>query len=158
MAGRRELIKMSQDEVAAFLTEERTVVCATNGRSGYPHLMPLWYVLRGDRLWAWTFAKSQKVKNLERDARATVQVEAGEEYQELRGVMFECDVVLHHDLDLVTDLGIEIFRRYSEGASGELADGVREMVEGQAAKRVGMEFAERARTTWDHRKLAAGVY
>ena len=158
MAGRRELIKMTDDEVVAFLAEERTVVCATNGREGYPHLMPLWYVLRGDRLWAWTFAKSQKVKNLERDARATVQVEAGDEYQELRGVMFECDVALHHDVDLVTDLGLEIFRRYSGGASGELAEGVREMVKGQAAKRVAMEFAERSRTTWDHRKLAAGVY
>ena len=29
------------------------------------------------RLWAWTFAKSQKAKNLERDPRATLQVEAG---------------------------------------------------------------------------------
>ena len=28
------------------LDEERTVVCATNGREGWPHLMPLWYVVR----------------------------------------------------------------------------------------------------------------
>jgi hypothetical protein len=158
MAGRRELIRMTDGEVAAFLEEERTVVCATNGRSGYPHLMPLWYVLRGDRLWAWTFTKSQKVKNLERDGRATLQVEAGSEYQELRGVMLECDVTLHRDLDLVTELGLEIFGRYSAGAAGEVAGEVREMVARQAAKRVAMEFGERSRTTWDHRKLAAGVY
>jgi len=158
MVGRRELIKMAPTEVLAFLDEERTVVCATNGRNGYPHLMPLWYVVREGCLWAWTFAKSQKVKNLERDARATVQVEAGAEYQELRGVMFQCDVTLHHDLDVVTELGLEIFGRYSGDASGQVADGVREMVQGQAAKRVGMEFVERSRTTWDHRKLATGVY
>ena len=48
--------------------------------------MPLWYTVRDGDLWAWTFAKSQKIKNLERDPRCTVLIEAGEEYQELRGV------------------------------------------------------------------------
>ena len=76
---------MSAAEVASFLAEERTVTCATVGPRGWPHLMPLWYVLRepsagepGPRLWAWTYAASQKVRNLERDPRATLQVEAGE--------------------------------------------------------------------------------
>ena len=81
--------------------------------------MPLWYVLRGDELWAWTFAKSQKVRNLERDPRATLQVEAGAEYHELRGVMLKTDVTIHRDTDRVTDLGLELFRRY---AGGELDD------------------------------------
>ncbi len=83
---------MSGAELAAFLDEERTVICATNGQDGFPHLMPLWYVMRDADLWAWTFAKSQKVRNLERDPRATLQVEAGSEYAELRGAMLRCDV------------------------------------------------------------------
>src|SRR4051812_49235145 len=99
MAGRRDQIKMTDEEVSAFLGEQRVLVCATNGREGWPHLMPLWYVLRQGEIWAWTFAKSQKVRNLERDPRATLQIEDGEEYQELRGVMFECDTVLHRDVD-----------------------------------------------------------
>src|ERR687892_142304 len=103
--GRRAQIRMSDDEVQAFLDEERTVICATNGPRGWPHLMPLWYVLRatGDgapQIWAWTFAKSQKAVNLGRDPRASLQVEAGESYAELRGVMLECDVVVHDDLEL----------------------------------------------------------
>ena len=72
------------------------MICATNGPRGWPHLMPLWYVrarpATAPRVWAWTFAKSQKVANLERDPRATLQVEAGERYEELRGVMLKCDV------------------------------------------------------------------
>ena len=117
--SRRDQIQMTDDEVVAFLDEERTVVCATNGVKGYPHLMPLWFVVRptgpdgAPEIWAWTFGKSQKVKNLERDARATLQVEAGTEYHLLRGVMLECDVVLHTDLDEVTQLGTEILGRYS---------------------------------------------
>ncbi|HTA36813.1 MAG TPA: pyridoxamine 5'-phosphate oxidase family protein, partial [Solirubrobacteraceae bacterium] len=38
---------MTAAEVATFLAEERTVTCATAGKEGWPHLMPLWYVLRG---------------------------------------------------------------------------------------------------------------
>jgi PPOX class probable F420-dependent enzyme len=153
--SRRDQIRMSTDEVRAFLDAERTVTCATIGRDGRPHLMPLWYVRRGEELWAWTYAKSQKVRNLDRDPRATLQVEAGTEYHLLRGVMLETDVVVHRDLDTVTALGLEIFTRY--GGGGELSGDARAAVTAQAAKRVGLQFVERNRVTWDHRKLA-GVY
>ena len=146
---------MSEAEVGAFLEEERTVICATIGADGFPHLMPLWYVVRDGRVWSWTFAKSQKVRNLERDPRATLQVEAGDDYPQLRGVMLKCDVTIHRDTDLVGRFGIALFERYG---SGELGDDVRAMVLAQAPKRVALEFVERSRATWDHRKLAAGVY
>jgi Pyridoxamine 5'-phosphate oxidase len=152
--SRRDQIRMTDEEVGAFLDEQRTVICATNGREGWPHLMPLWYVVRDGRLWSWTYAKSQKTRNLERDPRATVQVETGIDYEQLRGVMFECEVAIHREADDVAALGIEIFTRYT---GGELGDDVRDMVSKQAPKRVALEFVERSRVTWDHRKLA-GVY
>src|SRR5580693_9446208 len=121
--SRREQIRMSEAEAAAFLAEERTVTCATSGPRGWPHLMPLWYVLRDPpagesssptpRLWAWTYAVSQKVRNIEREPKATLQVEAGEEYQLLRGLMLECDVVVHRDPEVVKALGHDIFARYA---------------------------------------------
>jgi hypothetical protein len=166
--SRRDQIRMSQAEVASFLAGERTVTCATIGPRGWPHLMPLWYVLRepsGEgplpRLWAWTYTVSQKVRNLERDPRATLQIEAGEAYEDLRGVMLECDVVIHRDLDTVAPLGAEILLRNSvpRGAQPppELPSQARDAVHAQAAKRVGLEFVECRRASWDHRKLA-GVY
>src|SRR3954464_14770163 len=111
--SRRDQIKMSDDEVLAFLDEERTGICATNGKDGFPHLMPLWYVVREGELWAWTYAASQKVKNLERDARASLQVEAGESYEELRGVLFKCDVEVVRETEAIAALGREIFARYT---------------------------------------------
>jgi hypothetical protein len=166
--SRREQIRMSDAEVAAFLEEERTVTCATVGPRGWPHLMPLWYVLRqapngepGPRLWSWTYAVSQKVRNLERQARATLQVEAGELYQELRGVTFECDVMVHRDVEVVKALGHEIFVRYASPRGkppvDDLPAEVGAMVDKQAAKRVALEFVERRRASWDHRKLG-GAY
>jgi nitroimidazol reductase NimA-like FMN-containing flavoprotein (pyridoxamine 5'-phosphate oxidase superfamily) len=166
--SRREQIKMSDTEVAGFLAGERTVTCATIGPRGWPHLMPLWYVLRdppegepGPRIWSWTYGASQKVRNLERDPRATLQVEAGEAYQELRGVMLEGEVLIHRDPETVTALGEAIMLRNSVPRDAqpatEMPSEAREAVEAQAAKRVGLEFVEVRRATWDHRKLG-GVY
>jgi PPOX class probable F420-dependent enzyme len=153
--SRRDAIKMSSEEADAFLAEERTVTCATNGRNGFPHLMPLWYVVRDGRIWAWTYGKSQKVKNLERDPRATLQVETGVEYAELRGVMLRCDVEIHRDVDVVVDFAMELVGRYS--GSGPEHDAARDAFRAQAPKRVALEFVERDRVTWDHRKLG-GAY
>ncbi|MBA3807322.1 MAG: pyridoxamine 5'-phosphate oxidase family protein [Solirubrobacterales bacterium] len=166
--SRREQIRMSEEEVASFLGEERTLTCATSGPRGWPHLMPLWYVLRdapggepGPRMWSWTYGVSQKVRNMERDPRATLQIEAGEQYQELRGVMLECQVAVHRDLDVVKTLGHEIFARYASPRGQPPAEGlpaeVGEMVDKQAAKRVALEFVELRRVSWDHRKLS-GIY
>jgi PPOX class probable F420-dependent enzyme len=152
---------MSDEEAAGFVADQRVVICATNGPHGYPHLMPLWYVVRDGEVWTWTYAKSQKVRNLERDPRATLQIEAGEEYQELRGAMLECDVAIHRDAEVVAALGQEIFARYAtprgQAPAAELPGEVAAMVQAQAAKRVALQFIERRRATWDHRKLG-GVY
>jgi PPOX class probable F420-dependent enzyme len=150
--SRRDQIKMTPEEADAFLAEEKTVTCATNGRNGFPHLMPLWYVVREGRIWAWTYAKSQKVRNLERDPRATLQVETGIEYAELRGVMLRCEVEIHRDVEVVTDFAMELVERYAGGA-----EGTRDAFAQQAPKRVALEFVERDRVTWDHRKLG-GTY
>jgi PPOX class probable F420-dependent enzyme len=140
---------MSSEEVAAFLAAERVVTCATLGRDGWPHLMPLWYVVRDGELWSWTYAKSQKVRNLERDRRCTLQVEAGGRYDELRGAMIKSEAVIHREQ--VLELGVEIFERYTGGPVDP------EALRGQAAKRVGLRFVPRRIASWDHRKLA-GTY
>ena len=152
--SRRDQIQMSDEEAAAFLSEQRTVICATNGPRGWPHLMPLWYVVRDGELWAWTYAKSQKIRNLERDDRATLQIEDGVEYQKLRGVMFETRVVIHRELDVVARAGAEIFERYAGASAGEEAVAA---VTAQAAKRVALQFVPERIASWDHGKLG-GVY
>src|SRR5215218_196826 len=146
---------MDDAELARFLREERTVTCATVGRDGLPHLMPLWYVVRGSDLWAWTYAKSQKVRNLERDPRATLQVEAGERYEELRGLMLRCEAVLHRDAETVGGFAEELAARYAPPGTDPAA--MREGFAPQIPKRVAIEFAERDRVSWDHRKLG-GAY
>jgi PPOX class probable F420-dependent enzyme len=152
--SRRDQIKLSDAEIATFLREQRVVTCASNGPKGWPHLMPLWYVLREDEVWAWTYAKSQKVRNLERDPRATLQVEDGDEYQELRGVVIEARTEIHRDTEFVAGLGVELLARYGDG---RVTPEIEAAVASQAAKRVALHFVPQRTTSWDHRKLA-GAY
>jgi PPOX class probable F420-dependent enzyme len=159
MPSRRDQIRMTDDDLRDFVAEQKVMTVATMGPNGRPHLMPLWYVPQpGGDLIAWTFAKSQKATNLERDPRATVQIEDGVEYQELRGAMFECDVEIERDADRVAGFGMSIFERYAPlDDAGALPEGVRQMVEKQAPKRIGMTFHPTRTVTWDHRKLG-GTY
>jgi PPOX class probable F420-dependent enzyme len=153
--SRRDAIKMTDEEALAFLAEQKTVICATNGPDGFPHLMPLWYVLRSGTLWAWTYAKSQKVKNLERDPRATLQVEAGETYDQLRGLMLRTRAVLHRDDETKAAFVAELAPRYAPPGvdPADVVEGFRT----QIPKRVAIEFTEVSRVSWDHRKLG-GTY
>ena len=70
-------------------------------------------------------------------------------------------MTVHRDADRVAGLGLEIFTRYAaprgEPAPESLPEEIAAMVAAQAQKRVALEFRERHRSTWDHRKLG-GVY
>jgi PPOX class probable F420-dependent enzyme len=153
MPSRREQIRMTDDEVRAFLLEQMVMQCATVGPRGVPHMVPLWFVAEGVELVGWTYAKSQKARNLDRDPRATIGIEEGVQYHELRGVMFECDVSLERDPERVEGYGLRLFERYA----GDLGPEIREMVAAQARKRVGMRFVPSRVVSWDHRKLG-GAY
>ena len=153
MPGRRNEIVMSDEEVRAFLAERMVMQCATLGPHGRPHLVPLWYVPDDAQLISWTYAKSQKAKNLERDPRATVGIEAGVQYHELRGVTFECDVEVESEPERVETYGLRLFERYA----GELSPEIRAMVAQQAQKRIGMRFFPSRTVSWDHSKLG-GAY
>jgi hypothetical protein len=159
VSSRRDAIAMNAGELAAFLQTERTLVCATNGPRGWPHLMPLWYIVRDGELWAWTYGKSQKIKNLERDPRATLQIEAGTAYDQLRGVMIEAETTIHREPATVAALGVELMLRYAppEALHDESARaGIEAGVAYQAPKRVGLQFTAVRTASFDHRKLAAG--
>jgi PPOX class probable F420-dependent enzyme len=149
--SRRGEIQLSPDEQRELIESERIVVVSTIGVRGWPHSMPLWYVPRDGEVWIYTYAKSQKVRNLERDPRATLLVETGHEYNELRGVEIEAEAEIHRDHDLVFELAKELTARYAGGA--QVGEEQAEALRAQARKRVAIRFAPKRIATWDHRKL-----
>ena len=156
LLSRRDQITLTDDEQRQLLDSERVVIVGSFGPSGWPHLMPLWYVARDGEIWIWTYAKSQKVRNLERDPRATLLIETGHEYAELRGVQIEAEAEIHRDTDKVVEFAKELTVRYSDGIDSVEGDAAKAL-EAQAPKRVAIRFVPKRVASWDHGKLG-GTY
>jgi PPOX class probable F420-dependent enzyme len=154
--SRRAEIVLSAAEQRDLLDSERVVVVSSIGPRGWPHSMPMWYVPREGEIWVWSYAKAQKVRNLERDRRATLLVETGTEYVELRGVQIEAEAEIVRDADAVLQFGTELSIRYAEGIDSIEGDAAAALA-AQAAKRVAIRFEPRRVASWDHRKLG-GTY
>jgi PPOX class probable F420-dependent enzyme len=154
--SRRDLIKLSEDELLELLNSERIAIVSSIGPRGWPHSMPMWFVPRDGEIWIWTYAKSQKVRNLERDPRATVLIETGHEYGELRGATVEAEAEIHRDFETVIGFAEELTLRYAEGISSIDGD-AKAALEAQAPKRVAIHFKPLRIASWDHRKLG-GTY
>jgi PPOX class probable F420-dependent enzyme len=147
---------MASDELERYLAERTTLVVATTGRDERPHLVALWYVIRAGEPWIFTYAASQKVRNLERVPNATLMVESGTDYEELRGATLYADAKIHRDSELVAQVGEELFLRYAnrgrDGRAG-LDEATLAAVRSRATKRVAIQFSPTRVVSWDHSKL-----
>lgn len=159
--NRREQIRMSPEEVRAFLDEQRTAAVATVGRDGFPHVVAMWYAPTAEALAFWTYAKSQKAVNLRSDPQLTCLVESGEAYNELRGVQIKGRAEIIAGPAEVRRWGELIWARYAgttvAGLNDAERDTMRAMVAAQAAKRIVVVVHPVEITSWDHRKLG-GAY
>jgi PPOX class probable F420-dependent enzyme len=151
--SRRDLIRMNDEEIHTFLQEQRIVQLATNDHDGWPHLIAMWYVLIQDKIAFWTYAKSQKLVNLRRDARLTCLVETGERYDTLQGVQIKGRAIIIDDHEAIQRIGEAIWERFT----GPLNENTRQMVVTQAAKRVAVFVEPVEIVSWDHKKLG-GAY
>ena len=149
MPSQRERIRMTDEEVAEFLTTERTLQVASIGPDGAPHLVPMWFAVVDGRIAFWTFAKAQKTRNLRRDPRITCLLEAGESYGELRGVSITGRAEIVDDYETVFTVGAAVYARYQ----GDMSHASRAGVEAEAKKRVAVFVNAEKTASWDHRKL-----
>ena len=153
MPSRREIIQLTDEEIRDFMNEARTLIIVSNGRNGYPHPMPMWfYYDDAGAFYCTTFRKSQKVLNFRRDPRASLLVESGEEYAELKSVLAyaECEVI--DDFDTVCDTLVKVNTKGREVNDAEV-----EQLLGAgsktAEKRVVLKFTPSEIVSWDHAKL-----
>jgi len=147
--SRRDQIRMTDAEIDEFLSGRHTMNVASFNHDGTIHLVAMWYaVLDGDPVF-WTFGKSQKIKNLQRDPRTTLLVEAGEEYGELIGVELVGRATVLTERDEIMEIGEAVYARYF----GEVTDEVRPFVELTGAKRFGVRVTVDRVVSWDHKKL-----
>ncbi len=149
--GGRAAVRMSEQEVEHFLAERMKVQVATVNPDGSPHLTTLFYVLHEGHIVFWTYASSQKIRNLERDPRITCLVEDGEDYFELRGVSMTGRAELIRDEDRIRAIGTAVASRMAGGA--DLGENGAAEVERQVRKWVAVLVTPASVASWDHSKM-----
>ena len=154
MAGGRDAVKMTDAEVEEFLRSNLKVQVASLGKEGEPHLSTLFYVVQDGRIAFWTYGRSQKIVNLERDPRVSALVEDGTDYFELRGVSISGTAEIVRDPEGIFEIGSQVATRMVGARDfAELGDLGRAEVERQATKRVGVVIHADTVATWDHGKM-----
>ena len=152
--SRRDQIRMTDEEVDAFLHERRTMNVASIGPGNRIHLVAMWYGFMSDGAPAfWTYGRSQKILNLRRDPTITGLVETGDTYEQLRGVELVGTAVVLDDRADILEVGRSVFERYTGPYTDEMAP----VLEQVGAKRLAVRIEVESVVSWDHRKLG-GVY
>ncbi|MFQ5457650.1 MAG: pyridoxamine 5'-phosphate oxidase family protein [Myxococcota bacterium] len=154
MAGKRDLIRMSDEEIRDFIENARTMIIVSNGKDGYPHAMPMWFVIRDGCPLLSTFAKSQKVLNVRRDPRVTALVESGVEYDKLKGVMIRGKGEIIESRATVEEIQLAFANKY---VGGPFPEGAEEVIRARANKRVVIRIVPEKFISWDHTRLG-GAY
>ncbi|WP_282785581.1 PPOX class F420-dependent oxidoreductase [Nocardia sp. CC201C] len=147
--NQRAAIVMTDQEITDFLERSRIATLATLGPTGTPHLTAMWYGLIDGHIWFETKAKSQKAVNLRRDPRVTVLVEAGDTYDQLRGVSIEGRAEIVDDPEALFRVGVSVWERYT----GPYSEDMKPFVEQMLNKRVAVRVVPKRVRSWDHRKL-----
>lgn len=155
MPSRRDQIVMSEAEIEAYLTQQRILNVATNGPSGHPHVVAMWFVVLDGKPAFWTFARSQKIVNIRRDDKISGLVESGDSYNELKGVEMSGTARLIEDRDQIFEIGKAIAVKYT-GPAALHVDSL-PFIEAQVSKRLGVSIDVERWVSWDHTKLD-GVY
>jgi nitroimidazol reductase NimA-like FMN-containing flavoprotein (pyridoxamine 5'-phosphate oxidase superfamily) len=154
MSSGRDAVQLSDEEVQGLLGENLKVQVASNGHDGYPHLTTLFYIVHEQKIAFWTYGRSQKIRNLERDPRVTALVEDGTDYFELRGVSIRGRAEIITDRERIFEIGSRVATRMLNAESFEaLGDFGRETVEKQATKRFAVIIHPEQVASWDHRKM-----
>ncbi len=150
----RKDITMSPGEIQAFFQEQMTLQVATNGKDGFPHVAPMWFVVEDEKLVFRSFTKSQKIVNLKRDPRIAVLVEDGIVYNELRGVSINGRAELTEDPERMLELARGVSAKMYPGLAGEALEQAAKQL---TVKRTGVFIQPERIVSWDHRKLS-GTY
>lgn len=142
---RRRQITLTEEEQAAFLAANRKAALATVDKDGFPHLVAMTYGVKDGVYYMTSYAKAQKVLNIQRNPKVGLMIEAGASYAELKGVMVRGTCELIEGEDAVRDAWAII--------SGDAGRQRRRETNDSAPKRIVLKVTPSKTVTWDHTKL-----
>jgi nitroimidazol reductase NimA-like FMN-containing flavoprotein (pyridoxamine 5'-phosphate oxidase superfamily) len=146
-------VRMTDDEIWAFLRDGHTGILATLRSDGVPIMMPIWYA-QVDRC-VYVHTRGKKLARIRNDSRASFLVEAGERWAELRAVHLTGKAeIIEPDEALSGVIQAELDRKYAtyRTAREEMPEATRGVY--QQADGATVRFTPDDRVLhWDNRKL-----
>ena len=154
MSKKRDLIRMTDEEMWKFIEGCKSLQVATLNKNGSVQLTTLWFAIVDGAIIFETFTKSQKIVNLKRDPRIAVLVEDGTTYDQLRGVSINGRAELVEDPAQVERYAEAVVRKNNPEVPPEM---VGQAAKAMAQKRTVVIVRPERIASWDHRKLG-GTY
>ena len=123
--GRLALISKRLDmltsEVRAFLQKPRVARLATIGTDGYPHVVPIYFMLDGDDIIFGSDRDNRKVRNVLSNRKGAVVI-GGEPTVDEAGYMIQGDLSIEDDLDHIVTRRMLFRYETKEEAEKNLAE------------------------------------
>ena len=151
--NRRELIQMTDDEMHAFIEEQKSLQVSCIGADGWPHLTTLWFAVVDQKIVFETYTRSQKILNLRRNPNITLLLEDGIVYEKLRGVMIKGMARLESKPENVEKYAKDVMLRNQPELGEEILS---EAAKQMSLKRTAVIIEPHEMISWDHTKLAGG--
>lgn len=95
-----------------FLKSQKILRLATIGKNKTPHMVPVWYLYSGKKIYIGTNTKTQKAKNAKANKRVAFCVDVGINAPNIYGVMGQGDANLILEKTKVKTIAKKILLRY----------------------------------------------
>ena len=140
-------VSLTDQELAEFLAKAWTARVATVSADGWPHVVPLWFVWHRGALLVNTTRGNRTVRNLQADPRASVTIDDGERYDELRGAVLRGSMAEPDPAD-VDELTAAFGGKYFGGNEPHFASWHNRLFLRMEPERI---------SSWDFRKIPAAL-
>ncbi|GAA2976306.1 PPOX class probable F420-dependent enzyme [Microbacterium terrae] len=90
----------------------------TNGRDGFPHAVPVWFLWHDDAVIVFVQPGSAKAKNLRADARALFHLEAGDDGEQMHVLQGTVEISHADAASWISRIGEAYLGKYATGIAG----------------------------------------
>jgi PPOX class probable F420-dependent enzyme len=100
------------------LDEERLIWIGTVGPDGFPHAVPVWFLVHDDRILVLSEPKTAKVRNIRANSHALLHLEAGDDGEKLTLLQGTATVSETPTPEWLSAIGAAYATKYERGLAG----------------------------------------
>ncbi len=112
MRNQRIYNTWSEEEIHLYLAEHTVGRLGTIDEEGFPHVVPMWYILLNGLIHFSTRIPRKKIGNLRKNPRISFTVDSGERFDDYRGVLIQGRADIVEDAEVLRNYNIAFAHRH----------------------------------------------